>query len=82
MNKMTKSLPVLKSDTTKAYGIREKLECKGEAPIEVVHPGEMIRVYVKRPLLRGYRNRFYASVRTKKGKDGYILAEAIYRTEG
>jgi hypothetical protein len=82
MDNTTKSLKILPTTDTKAYGVRRNLEDKESSPIETYKPGESVMVYTKRPLQRGFRNRLYASVKTKKGKDGYILASAIYRMEG
>lgn len=81
MAEKLKTFKILPTANNKAYGVRVDPELP-DATGDLYKPGDKISVYISKPLMRGFRNRLYVPVRTRNGKDGYIISDAIYRTEG
>lgn len=82
MAERLKTFTVLATNTNKSYGTRTDPEGKCNDAGVTYKPGDKINVYISRPPMRGFRNRLYIPIRTRRGKDAYIISDAIYRTEG
>ena len=82
MAERIKTFKILPTTNNKAYGVRTDPEGKYNDTGETYKPGERVYVYISKPPMRGFRNRLYIPIRTRKGKDAYIISDAIYRTEG